>query len=294
MNNQLKVAIVLLSILVCFCLLSFFPDILQSEDEIKTFYTEEDGTILIPPYPPSSTNWLGTNQNGEDILTLLITAGRDTLLVVLAISLIRFVIAVPLGMLSYQNKGICHWIIHGLNTFFSMVPILIFTILVLNLPFLVVSEQRLLWALVLIALLECGRVGVSVQNHVRQVYQSSYMEGAIVNGSRPSTIFKYYYWRHLKPQLIVMFFLDTSKVMLLLGQLGFLSIFLSQMWLDEEGVGIVVRNTLQLWPSMLADTRQYLRSDIWIPLFPALLIAYTIFSLQLFGEGLRKQLEQRK
>ncbi|UOE92068.1 ABC transporter permease subunit [Alkalihalobacillus sp. LMS39] len=294
MNNQLKIAIVLLGLLICFCLLSFVDPILQPEEERLEYILTDDGQILIPPYPPSEQFWLGTDQNGRDIFTYLVKGGLNTLVIVFVISFIRFVFAVPLGILAYKRKGISHSIIHGFNSFFSMVPILFIAILVLNLPMVLVSDHRLLLSVVLIALLECGAIAVAVQNHVRQIYQSSYMEGAIVNGSSKLTVAKYYYWRHVRSHVIIMFFLDAAKVMLLLGQLGFLSMFLSQDWIYDESVGIVVRNTLEIWPTMLADTRQYLRSDIWIPLFPAFMIAYTIFSLQMLGEGLRKHFERKK
>lgn len=293
LNKTLKLAIVLLSFLFIFAFFGPFLPNLQAEDDIKDYIIHNDKSIEVAPFSPSQYYWLGTDQFGRDIFTLLILGGRDTLLLVFIITFLRYVFAVPLGIAAYKHKGFFHLFIRGLNSFFSMVPILFFAILIMNLPIFISSHYRFLLIVVVLALLETGRVASSVQAHVGQIYRSTFMEGAVINGSSFFTIVRYYYWRHLRSQLAILFFLDASKVMLLLGQLGFLSMFFSQTWVFHEGIGYFVRNDLHLWPTMLADTRKFLQNNIWIPLWPALMIAYTIFSLQLFGEGLQKQLEKR-
>lgn len=293
MNNTLKLAIVLLTVLFTFVFLGPFLPNLQHPDEVKDFLIHEDRSIEVAPFSPSKQFLLGTDQYGRDLLTLLIQGGRDTLLLVWVITIIRYVVAVPVGIAAYKNSGFFHWLIRSFNSFFSMVPILFFAILTMNLPIILSSPNRFYYILLILALLEAGRVAAAVQSHVGQISRSTYMEGAVVNGSSFFLKVRYYYWRHLRSQLIILFFLDAARVMLLLGQLGFLSIFIAQTWVFHEGIGMLVRNDLHIWPSMLADTRKFLRKDIWIPLWPAFMIAYTIFTLQLFGEGLRKQLDKK-
>lgn len=293
MNNTLKLAIVLLTALFCFVIVGPIIVDLQDPEDVKQYIIHEDSSIEIPPYPPSELYYLGTDQNGRDILTLLITGGRDTLLLVFVITLLRYIFSVPLGIAAYKNKGFFHTLIKCLNSFFAMVPILFFAIMVMNLPIFISSPYRFFYVLILLALVESGRVASAIQAHVNQIYYSPYMEGAVVNGSGFFTIIRYYYWRHLRSQLAILFFLDAARVMLLLGQLGFLSMFFAQTWIFDEAIGFLIRNDLHVWPTMLADTRRFLHRDIWIPLWPAIMITYTIFSLQLFGEGLRKQLDKR-
>ncbi|WNF38582.1 ABC transporter permease subunit [Bacillaceae bacterium IKA-2] len=293
MNRTLKLSIVLLSLLFCFVFIGPFLPNLQESDSIKDYLIHDDGRIEVAPFAPSKYYLLGTDQYGRDLLTLLIHGGRDTLLLVFAIMLLRYGFAIPLGVLAYKNNGFFHRFIQSINGFFAMVPILFFAILIMNLPMFISGQYRFLSILVILSLLEASRTASVVQSHVNEIYRSTYMEGAIINGSGFFTKIKYYYWRHLRPQLIILFFLDASRVMLLLGQLGFLSMFFAQTWVLDESVGYLVRNDLHVWPTMLADTRNFLQKSIWIPLWPALMIAYSIFSLQLFGEGLRKQLERR-
>lgn len=292
MNNTLKLAIVMLSFLFCFVFLGPLLPNLQSEEDIRQFIIHEDGSIEIPPFAPSGYYVLGTDIYGHDMLTLLIQGGRDTLLLVLVITLMRYLFAVPLGIAASNNHVFFNSIILSLNNFFSMVPILIFAILIMNLPMVVTSPHRFLLVIVVLALLESGRVASSVQEHVGHISRSTYMEAAIINGTSFANVIKYYYWRHLRAQFAILFFLDASRVMLLLGQLGFLSMFFAQTWVFDEAFGYLVRNDLHLWPTMLADARRFLHRDIWVPLWPALMIAYTIFTFQLLGEGLRKHLEK--
>ncbi|MDE5415995.1 ABC transporter permease [Alkalihalobacterium chitinilyticum] len=293
MNKPLIISSILLIFLFVICLVGPYFPFLQSPDDVKEYILHEDGTIEVAPFSPSQMYWLGTDHYGVDLLTLIITGGKDTLLVVFAITLIRYVMAVPLGVLARKNKGFFHFTVSSLNSFFSMVPILFFALLFMNLPMFLASDYRFILILFTLALLECGRTAAAVQTQVAQIDRSTYMEGAIINGSKWLTVLRLYYWRHLRTSLIVLFFLDASRVMLLLGQLGFLSMFFAQTWVLDEAIGILVRNDLHIWPTMLADTRKYLHSNIWIPLAPALMITITIFALQLFGEGLRSRFEKK-
>ncbi|WP_216831196.1 ABC transporter permease subunit [Alkalihalobacterium elongatum] len=293
MNKQLIFSSFLLLILLFVSIIGPYFPFLQDPEDVKEYILHDDGTIEVAPFSPSQMYWLGTDHYGVDLLTLIITGGRDTLLVLLAITVIRFLIAVPLGILARKNKGFFHLVVSSLNSFFSMVPILFFALLFMNLPMIIASEYRFVLILVTLALLECGRTATAVQTQVAQIDRSAYMEGAVINGSKWSTVLRFYYWRHLRNQLIVLFFLDASRVMLLLGQLGFLSMFFAQTWVLDEAIGILVRNDLHIWPTMLADTRKFLHSNIWIPLAPAFMITITIFTLQLFGEGLRSRFEKK-
>ncbi|WP_078429488.1 ABC transporter permease subunit [Alkalihalobacterium alkalinitrilicum] len=207
---------------------------LQSPEDVKEYILHENGMIEVAPFSPSKVYWFGTDHYGVDLVTLIITGGRDTLLVVFAITVLRYVIAVPLGIMARKNKGFFHGIVQSLNSFFSMVPILFFALLFMNLPMFLLSEHRLLLILLTLALFECGRTATAVQTQVGQIDRSTYIEGAIINGSKWSTVFRFYYWRHLRTQLVILFFLDASRVMLLLGQLGFLSMFFAQTRVYDE------------------------------------------------------------
>ena len=61
--------------------------------------------LTLPPYKPSSKNWLGSDKRGVDNLSKLVVTAKDTILLVLAITAVRYAIGVPLGLIARKKRG---------------------------------------------------------------------------------------------------------------------------------------------------------------------------------------------
>lgn len=244
--------------------------------------------IKVPPYPPSIKYPFGSTEDGTDLLSLIVLGTRDTFILVFEITIIRYLIAVPLGLAASRKKGPFHWILTGWNNVFSALPPLFSAILLLTAPFLLFNSHRLMWAMFLIALVEAGRVGYIIQQQSYAVSQRLYIDAVKTLGLKPSKIYYQHYLPVLLPEIIVLFFIDLGRVLLLIGQLGIFSIFISEKWVQTGFSNAKLVNLNHNWATLLASARGNILAHFWIGFFPAFAIAFSIFAFNLLGEGLRQ------
>lgn len=263
-----------------------FPFI-QNGMEKRVSYMD-NGHMNIAPFPPGGDYLFGTDRDGRSLLSMMVLGISDTLLLIFAITGLRYIIGVTLGLLSARKKGFFARVVSLLSLLFSGFPAIFAALLLLNMPFMLFSEQRMLWVILFLAVVEVGRVAELVQEQAYQVSISPYYEGGVAIGiGLPETI-RNYYLPNILPHVVTGFFLDLARVTMLVGQLGLLSIFMIQQFVQVDyGYGNIV-NTSYNWPGLLASAREEINHAIWIPLFPALAITYLIFSFHLMGEGLRR------
>lgn len=252
----------------------------------------EDGEMKIAPFPPDKDYPFGTDRDGRSLLSLIVLGIKDTLLLIFAITGIRYLIGVTLGLLSSRKKGFFAWLVNLLSQLFSGFPAIFAALLLLNMPFMLFSEQRMLWVILFLAVIEMGRVAELAQEQAYQVSISPYYEGGVAVGIGLPKMIRNYYLPNILPVVITGFFLDLARVTMLVGQLGLLSVFMIQQFVQEDiGYGNIV-NTSYNWPGLLASARVEIAHAIWIPMFPALAITYLIFSFHFMGEGLRRHFER--
>jgi hypothetical protein len=95
------------------------------------------------------------------------------------------------------------------------------------------------------------------------------------------------------PVLTVIALLETGAVLMILGELGFLGIYIG------GGLAIQVGDTewnqhfsIPEWGSMLAASRSWARSRPWMPIFPAIAFFIAVTGFNLLGEGLRRLIDR--
>ncbi|MDQ0271953.1 ABC transporter permease [Cytobacillus purgationiresistens] len=248
----------------------------------------EGGGIGVAPFPPSEDFLLGSDREGRDMLSLIIMGAKDTFKLVILIVLIRYAVAVPLGLLGTSNKGFFPWLLRWWNQLFSGFPVIISAALILCLPPLLYHEHRLVLVILILALIEVGRVGLLVQKQSHQISQKSFVEAGITIGVKPGKMIAHYYLPNLLPDVIVNFFSDAARVIMLIGQLAILNIFISFDVFFAPGLGFMFENTSLDWASLIKDARKDAYLAFWIPFFPMLAIVIGAFTFNLLGEGLRK------
>lgn len=268
------------------------------DNELETkMYMHIDGKLNIAPFPPTEEYPLGTDARGRDLLSLLIIGTRETLLVVFFATLLRYLIAIPLAIGASNHSGPLYWTLNGWNSLFSGLPTLFAAIVLLNLPFILISDYRTVWFICIVAILEVGRVGYVFQQQAFALSKATFVESGQMIGNSRIGLYKRYYFPYLLPHMITNFVLDLGKVMLLIGQLGFFNLFISVMWLFHFETGTVMfQNTSNDWATLLADSRFYLRTEqhFWLPFYPAAMITFAIIAFNIFGEGLRQFFENKR
>jgi peptide/nickel transport system permease protein len=240
------------------------------------------------PFPPSLQHPFGSDDDGRDILSLIIMGANDTLLLIFSITAIRYLAAVVLAFLGSSKKSPFRLLIYGLNGFAASLPLIFAAILFITMPMFTFSPNRVFWVILFLSLTDAGRVAFIIQQSMSSLSHSQFVEAGVTVGNNPLGLFIRYYLPNLLPELIVQFFMDLGKVALLLGQLGILSIFVTQVFVQTTyGYG-ELQNTSLNWSTLLGMARSDILRGFWIPFFPALSLTLLIFTFNMISEGLRQ------
>lgn len=252
-----------------------------------------DGSILKAPLAPSSEFLLGTDYEGRDLLSVLIAGTKDTLKIIVGIVLIRYAIAIPLGLLATRKNNIFSWIVTTWNNVFSSIPAIFSALLILCVPALVMNENRLEWSILFLALIEVGKVSHVIREETQRIARKPYIEAGITVGVSPLRLALGNILPNTYPSIMVNFFIDIGRTALLIAQLGIFSVFLSQKFVQlSYGSGEMINESFN-WPTLLGQARRDILSAIWIPFYTCIAITFTIFTFNILGEGLRRYFDRR-
>lgn len=263
--------------------LPFVQDGLQVKRMVKLH-----GEFAKAPFPPSSSHYLGTDNDGRDLLSILIAGAKDTILLILAITIIRYIVSFIIVLLAFIWKSPFTWLINWWNQLSSGLPIIFGAILFITLPFFTFSSNRMVWVIFILALIEAGRVSYILLQKITSIANAPFVEAGITIGIGPVRFFKNYYFPGMLPDIIVNFCIDLGRVALLLGQLGIFSIFVTQVFVQTNyGYG-ELQNTSLNWPTFLGEARGDMLRAFWIPFFTASAITFLILTFNILGEGFRR------
>ncbi|MEY9212823.1 ABC transporter permease [Thermobifida halotolerans] len=218
--------------------------------------------------PPGGEHWLGTDANGRDILSRILTGGRITLIATIAVIAAAAVIGTVVGTLAALGGRVVDEILMRLCDIGLSLPAI-----VVALGLAAAMGPSLSSAVVALAATWWPGYARLVRTLVREVRDAEYVEAARVLGvPRRRLVF-----RHILPNaldtLYVQVTLDVSAVMLVISGLSFV------------GVGAQVPSAE--WGAMIAASRDTAVSAWWAVVFPGLAIAVTAISANLVGDWLR-------
>ncbi|MDG5472864.1 ABC transporter permease subunit [Jeotgalibacillus sp. ET6] len=291
MNRSLAVGFTMLILLLLMTFIGpYISYIDRNIEHLGAVYTD-DG-ILVPPFSPSLDFLLGSDRQGRDVLSLLVVGARETLFVLLAIVAIRFACASVLGIGAYYSSAI-KALLALWNQVFSFMPSIFFVIFVMGLPFIIFSEQRQLWFILTIALVEVGRSAKILHGSIEQVSKKSYVEAGVVSGCTPFTLFIRYFWPSLRIPLVTNFITDMGRALFLLAQFAVIGVFLQFSFDSLRYGGVDTVNDSYIWPSLLHNIHQDILSAQWVVLSTVGIIAYTMMTFHLLSDGLGNYYEKK-
>lgn len=237
-------------------------------------YSYQAQDLALGASPPSSTNWLGTDTLGRDLLTRVMYGGRVSLLVGFAATAVSLLVGVLWGTVAgYLGGRIDAFMMRTVDMLYAL-PFMIFVILLM-----VVFGQSFLLLFVAIGLVEWLTMARIVRGEVRSLKQQDFVSAAIVSGlSTPQII-----WRHIVPNVlgpvIVYITLTIPSVMLFEAFLSFL--------------GLGVQPPQSSWGLLIAAGVSSMEEYPWLLLFPGIALSLTLFALNFLGDGLRDALDPR-
>ncbi len=250
-----------------------------------------NGKLKSPPFPPSAEYPLGTDMLGRDILSLLLAGARQTLTLAFLIVLGRLLVGTVLGLLAGWHAGSRgDALILDLAAIISSFPALLLAMILI---LAIGIRQGMKPFVIALTVVGWGQVMQTVRAETRQIRSQPYIESAHVLGLHPVEIL----WRHVLPNvlptLIVITSLEMAGTLLLLGELGFVGIFLGGGAFAEIFVGSDPYHYSDVpeWAALLSNVRQYARTYPWVGIYPALTFGLAILGFNLFGEGLRRLIQ---
>ena len=233
--------------------------------------------VRAPPVWEKGGSWrlvLGTDGDGHDMLSRLIFGARVSLFIGLSVMCVSFIIGVALGLAAAMTSPIVDVAITRFMDLIMAVPSLVLAVLVVA-----VLGPSLANTIIAVTI-------VYLPNFVRLARASAlgelnkdYVTAARVVGVGPLRLATSTVLPNCLAPLIVQAALGVSSAILEAAALGFL--------------GLGAQPPTPEWGSMLADSREFIRSDPWIVTFPGLAILITVIAINLTGDGLRDALDPK-
>ena len=255
-------------------------------------YDTEKGWVS-PPFSPSPEFPLGTDQWGNDILSLLLYGARNTLVACAFITMVRVLMGVALGALSGWNEGkISDRIIMGIISTISSIPLLISSMI---LVYALDIRRGLSVFIFALSALGWTEIAQYIRSEFLVLRKMPFIEGAHAVGAKGFAIAIRHVLPNILPQILVLSFFEMGAALMLLGELSFLGVFIgggSHIALGDEIMGeIVILSEVPEWGAMLAEGYRWLRAKPFIIATPAVAFFVSVVGLNAFGEGLRRVIE---
>lgn len=275
--------------------MTFFGEYLPFIDRnlSETKYTWNEKHIPVaPPYAPSKDYIFGSDELGRDLLSLLVIGAKNTLIIIVLITLIRYLLAIPFAYFAHKRIFGAEFFLNWINAFLGFIPSIVIVVLIATLPPILTNDMRPLIIIFVLAALEVGRAADMIKQEFDEIASKEFVQGGLAIGVSSFRMVKSYYMPFLYDKLIINMITDLGRSMFLIGQLGFISIFLSQDLVQvDPGIFKFINNSIT-WPSFFANAFRDIRGYIWIPFFPSLAITYTILTFNVFAKGLQNLTKQ--
>lgn len=267
---------------------------------ISMLYTSKGFTVKNPPLPPNSINMWGTDIVGRDLFSQVVYGARLTLTIGLIVALLRLVLALPLSFLAGFREKISSKVIDFFSMAFSTIPALIVSMMILNIEIIRsfdLVESIIAFSIVL-TLVGWGRLARHLRDRIKEILNQDFIIGQIAIGKNKLMIALQNVLPHLVPTVIITFFLEMSRVLILLGQLGVFGVYVGEKYfntgdLADMGLRINPSYTPELG-SLIASARYgIIAGKLWIVIYPAFAFFVLVLAFNLFGEGLKIEVNKR-
>lgn len=221
---------------------------------------------------PSLLHPFGTDKLGRDILSRVLYGGRVSLQVGFLSIGLAVVVSVPLGLLAGYFGGILDNAVMRVMDLILAFPGLILAIWLVSL--LGSNMSNVVIAIAFFSLPTYARLIRGITLSIREM---EYVVAARSMGAGSPRIMFFHILPGVLGPMIVVTTLGVSGAIVAGASLSFL--------------GLGVRPPTPEWGAMLADGRNYLRTQWWIAVFPGMTITLVVLILNIIGDALRDALD---
>lgn len=254
--------IIIFLVIIAICgplLMKYDPNVGELKDSLK---------------PPSSSHWLGTDEQGRDILCRIIDGTQISLRVGIISVAIALSIGTLVGSLAGYYGGKIDLILMRL-----MDIVLAFPSLLLAIAFMSALGKGIDKAIVAISIVTIPEYARIVRGSILSIKESEYVQAAKVIGNNDFAIISKHILPNILSPIIVRATLGVSTAILETAALGFL--------------GLGVQPPAAEWGTMLGAGRGYFYNAPHLVFFPGMAITITVLAFNLLGDGLRDALDPK-
>ncbi|MCC3358550.1 ABC transporter permease subunit [Bacillus sp. REN16] len=291
-NPSLIIGTLIFSLIVLMAIFGPYLPFIDEELTEHLYLKLEDGTMVTPPFPPSEEFLLGSDRQGVDLLSRLVIGTKETLLIIFSVVVIRLLIGAFLGIGAFYSRFL-KVILKVWHQVFSYIPSIFLLVMIVGIPFFLYSPHRPYWFILVLALIEVGRVGDVLNKYVSEIAAKPYYEAGIVVGGTPYSLARRYLYPNMRSQVITLLANELGRTLFLIAQLGIVKIFISVAFENDASGSNYIVNSSDSWPVVLST----ILNDMWgvkiIPFSAIFLISITVLSFYLIGNGLVKKINKK-
>jgi peptide/nickel transport system permease protein len=225
--------------------------------------------------PPSAAHWLGTDQLGRDLLSMIMVGARVSIAVALVAVGIGMGLGVPLGLAAAASRGSLfdEVIMRGNDLVFAF-PSLLIAIMITA-----VFGPSALNAIIAIGVFNIPVFARLTRGAALSLWPRDFVLAARMAGKGDARISV----EHILPNL--------TNLLIVQGTIQFSLGILAEAGLSYVGLG--AQPPTPSWGRMLAESQTMFAIAPHLALTPGLAIVLTVLGLNLMGDGLRDLLDPR-
>ncbi|MFG6080582.1 ABC transporter permease [Paracoccus litorisediminis] len=225
--------------------------------------------------PPSGEHWLGTDQLGRDMLSMIMVGARTSIAVALVAVGIGMGLGVPLGLIAaaFQRSWLDEIIMRGNDLIFAF-PSLVIAILITA-----AFGPSAVNAIIAIGIFNIPVFARITRGSALPIWTLDYIRAARVAGKGAARISL----QHILPNI--------ANILIVQGTIQFSLGILAEAGLSYVGLG--AQPPTPSWGRMLAEAQTMISLAPHVAIVPGLAIVLTVLGLNLLGDGLRDALDPR-
>jgi peptide/nickel transport system permease protein len=245
-------------------------------------------SVALPLLSPSSAHWLGTDAQGQDVLSRVLVGSQISLAVGFTVAMIQVGFSTSLGMIAGYFQGPLDYVIQRSGEIWSAFPYLIALLLIVsllgppqtqggNLLTIAWDMRNLIFAFSLGAVFGGSRVIRGVTLSVKQL---DFVIAARALGATDQRII----FRHILPNVFPYVIVAATSV--------FGVVILAEAALSFLGFG-TAPGTPSWGQDLSGRNRSAFMYAPWVAFAPGIAISLTVLGFNLFGDALRDVLDPR-
>ena len=223
---------------------------------------------------PSASYWFGTDAFGRDVFSRTMSGGRVSLIVAAAVSVLTMILGAAFGALAGYFRKVDAVLMRVMDGLMAIPTVL------LAIALMVILGASLQNVIIAIVVVDTPRMTRVARASVLSLREQPFVDAARSIGAGNARILL----RHVIPNLMA--------PIIVMGTYVAASAMLTEAYLSFLGAGIPAIDNPS-WGNIMAEGRGFIHKAMWVIFFPGLVLAITVTSINLAGDGLRDVLDPK-